>query len=59
MAITAREAQKRLVSLIEQVNDDRIPVEIISRHGNAVLLSRADYEALEGAANLSRLQRNR
>ncbi len=44
MAITASEARKNLFSLIEQVNDDRTPVGIMSRHGNAVLMSREDYD---------------
>ncbi len=44
-AITASEARKQLFGLIERVNDDRIPREITSRRGDAVLLSRQDYEA--------------
>ena len=48
MAITASEARKNLFPLIEKVNDDRTPIEITSRRGDAVLLSRADYEALDG-----------
>src|SRR5258708_36633437 len=54
MVITASEARKNLFPLIEQVNDDRTPVEITSRRGDAVLLSRADYEALEETAHLLR-----
>jgi antitoxin YefM len=54
MAITAGEARKNLVLLIEQVNDDGTPVEITSRRGDAVLMSRADYEALEETAHLLR-----
>ena len=46
MSITASEARKDLFPLIEQVNDDRTPIEITSRRGDAVLLSRADYDAL-------------
>ncbi|HLR95761.1 MAG TPA: type II toxin-antitoxin system Phd/YefM family antitoxin [Jiangellaceae bacterium] len=45
MAITASEARKSLFPLIKQVNDDRTAVEITSKHGNAVLMSVADYEA--------------
>ena len=44
MSITASEARKNLFPLIEQVNDDRTPIEITSRRGNAVLMSRADYD---------------
>jgi antitoxin YefM len=58
MAITAGEARKCLASLIEQVNDDGTPVEILSRNGSAVLLSRSDYEALEETAHLSRSPAN-
>ncbi len=58
MAITASEARKRLFPLIEQVNDDRAPVEITSRAGDAVLMSKADYEALEETAHLLRVPAN-
>jgi antitoxin YefM len=58
MSITASEARKNLFPLIEQVNDDRTPVEITSRRGDAVLMSRADYEALEETAHLLRSPAN-
>jgi antitoxin YefM len=58
MAITASEARKNLFPLIEKVNDDRVPIEITSRRGDAVLLSRADYEALEETAHLLRVPAN-
>lgn len=58
MAINATEARRRLFPLIEQVNNDRRPVEILSRRGNAVLLSREDYEALEETADLLRSPAN-
>jgi antitoxin YefM len=58
MAITATEARKNLFPLIEQVNDDRTPVEITSRRGDAVLMSRADYDALEETAHLLRSPAN-
>ena len=58
MAITASEACRNLFPLIERVNDDRTPIEITSRHGDAVLLSRADYEALEQTAHLLRVPAN-
>ncbi len=50
MAVTASEARKNLFPLIEKVNADRTPVEITSRRGDAVLMSRADYDALEETA---------
>jgi antitoxin YefM len=58
MAITASEARRNLFPLIEQVNNDRMPVEINSRRGNAVLISRDDYEALEETAHLLRSPAN-
>jgi Txe/YoeB family toxin of toxin-antitoxin system len=36
MAITASEARKHLFPLIEQVNEDRTPVEITSKRGDAL-----------------------
>ncbi len=58
MAITASEARKNLFPLIEQVNEDRTPVEITSRRGSAVLLSRSEYDALEETAHLLRAPAN-
>lgn len=58
MAVTASEARKNLFPLIEQVNDDRTPVEITSRRGDAVLMSRADYDALQETAHLLRAPAN-
>jgi antitoxin YefM len=46
MAITASEARKKLFPLIQQVNDDRLPVEIVSNHGRAYLVSADDYESM-------------
>ncbi|HVA23290.1 MAG TPA: type II toxin-antitoxin system prevent-host-death family antitoxin [Chloroflexota bacterium] len=58
MAMTASEARKQLFPLIERVNDDRQPVEITSKRGDAVLLSRADYDALQETAYLLRVPSN-
>jgi len=58
VAITASEARKNLFPFIEQVNDDRQPVEITSKRGDAVLLSRADYDALTETAFLLRVPAN-
>ena len=58
MSITASEARKNLFPLIEQVNDDRTPVHIMSRRGNAVLISQEDYDALEETAHLLRSPAN-
>ncbi|MHB8509123.1 MAG: type II toxin-antitoxin system Phd/YefM family antitoxin [Candidatus Dormibacteria bacterium] len=58
MAVTASEARKNLFPLIEQVNADRTPVEITSRRGDAILISRSEYEALEETAHLLRAPKN-
>lgn len=59
MGITANEARKNLFTLIEQVNDDRQPIEITSKRGDAVLMSRPDYYlALEETARLLRSPAN-
>ena len=54
MAITASEARKNLFPLIEQVNNDRTPIEITSKRGDAVLMAIDDYRALEETAYLLR-----
>ena len=58
MAVTASEARRNLFPLIEQVNQDRAPVEITSRRGHAVLMSLTDYESLEETAHLLRAPAN-
>ena len=58
MALTASEARKSLFPLIEQVNDDHLPVEITSKRGDAVLMSKADYDALTETAYLLRVPAN-
>jgi antitoxin YefM len=58
VAITASEARKNLFPLIEQVNEDRTAIEITSRRGSAVLLSRSEYDSLEETAHLLRAPAN-
>lgn len=58
MAITASEARKNLFPLIEKVNADRVPVEITSRGGRAVLMSADDWEAWQETAYLFRSPAN-
>jgi antitoxin YefM len=53
-AITATDARKRLFGLIQQVNQDHTPVEVVSKHGNAVLISKEDYDAITETAYLLR-----
>jgi len=43
-----------IYSLIQQVNEDHTAVEVVSRHGNAVILSKADYDAMTETAYLLR-----
>ncbi|ABD11918.1 prevent-host-death family protein [Frankia sp. CcI156] len=45
-AISASEARKTLFPLLEQVNADHTPVEIVSKRGNAVLVSKEDWDAI-------------
>lgn len=52
MPITGSVARKNLYALIEQINNDRTPVKIMSRRGDAVLISRAEYLALEETGHL-------
>lgn len=58
MSVTAGEARKNLFALIEKVNNDRVTVEITSRHGSAVLVSADEYTALEETAQLLRVPAN-
>lgn len=52
MSITASEARRNLFPLLEQVNDDRTPIEITSRRGNAVLISADEFAAWTETAHL-------
>jgi len=58
MSITASEARKSLFPLIKQVNEDHDAVEIVSKHGNAVLVSADDFAALREGAYLLRSPAN-
>lgn len=58
MAMSASEARKMLFPLIERVNDDREAVEIVSRKGNAVLMSADEYTAWQETAYLFRSPAN-
>ncbi len=58
MSITASEARKELFPLIKKVNEDHDAVEIVSKHGNAVLLSAEDYAALREGSYLLRSPAN-
>jgi antitoxin YefM len=58
VSISASEARKTLFPLIERVNDDRDAVEIVSRKGNAVLISAEEYAAWQETAYLFRSPAN-
>ncbi|MGY4544051.1 antitoxin YefM [Arthrobacter sp. UYNi723] len=58
MAITASQARAELFPLIEKVNADHTPIEIVSKKGSAVLMSLADYEALQETTYLLRTPAN-
>jgi antitoxin YefM len=58
MAITASQARAELFPLIEKVNADHTPIEIVSKKGSAILMSLADYEALQETAYLLRTPAN-
>lgn len=58
-AITATDARRRLFPLIEQVNNDHTPVEIVHKHGNAVLIAKEDWDAMQETSYLSRGENGR
>jgi antitoxin YefM len=58
MAMSASEARKRLFPLIEQVNDDQEPVEIVSKAGSAYLVSADQWRSLMETAHLLRSPAN-
>ena len=58
MSITASEARKALFPLIKRVNEDHDAIEIVSKHGKAVLISAEDYAALREGAYLLRSPAN-
>lgn len=62
MNISASQARRRLIALIEQVNADRAPVQIVSGTARAYLVAADDYESmaetdylLRSSANATRL----
>ena len=58
MSISASEARRTLYPLIERVNDDQDAIEIVSRKGNAVLISADEYAAWQETAYLFRSPAN-
>lgn len=58
MSMSAGQARKMLLPLIERVNNDRDVVEIVSRKGSAVLMSAEEYAAWRETAYLFRSPAN-
>lgn len=58
MALSASEARKRLFPLIEQVNNDQEPIEIVSKAGTAYLVSADQWRSLMETAYLLRSPAN-
>jgi antitoxin YefM len=56
--MSASEARKRLFPLIEQVNEDQEPVEIVSKAGTAYLVSADQWRSLMETAHLLRSPAN-
>lgn len=58
MSVTASEARKRLFPLIDEVNDDQVAVEIVSKRGTAYLVSADEYHSLKETVYLLQSPRN-
>ncbi len=58
MAITTSEARRDLFGLIERVNLDHTEIEITSKRGSAVLMSKDEYDSLIETAYLLRSPKN-
>ena len=58
VAVSASEARTRLFPLIQQVNDDHVPVRISSKAGDAVLMSAADFDSWQETVYLLRSPAN-
>lgn len=57
-AITTSEARRDLFGLIDRVNQDQTEVEITSKRGSAVLMSKDEYDALVETSYLLRSPEN-
>lgn len=58
MSVTASEARQRLFPLIEEVNDDQVAVEIVSKKGTAYLVPADEYRSLKETVYLLQSPRN-
>jgi len=58
-AVSTSEARRNLFQLVQQVNDDKIAIEIVGRNGNnAVLVSAAEWSSIQETAFLLRSPAN-
>ncbi len=51
-AVSATTARANLYKLIDQVNEDSQPLTITGQRGNAVLISEADWQAIQETLHL-------
>ena len=58
MSVSASEARQRLFPLIQEVNDDQVAVEIVSKKGTAFLVSADEYRSLMETVYLLQSPRN-
>ncbi|MFT9669360.1 type II toxin-antitoxin system Phd/YefM family antitoxin [Streptomyces rhizosphaericola] len=58
MSLAAGEARKKLFPLIKNGNENHEAIEIVSKHGNAVLVRAEDYVALREGSYLLRSPAN-
>jgi antitoxin YefM len=58
VAISASEDRSRLFPLIQQVNDDHVPVRISSGGGDAVLISAEEFDSWQETVYLLRSPAN-
>jgi antitoxin YefM len=58
VTISASEARSRLYPLIQQVNNDHVPVRISSKGGDAVLMSADDFDSWQETIYLLRSPAN-
>ncbi len=45
--LSASEARKRLYSLVDEVKESHVPVQIVGKRSSAVLISEDDWRAIE------------
>ena len=51
--LSASEARKRLYSLVDEVRETHVPVQIVGKRSSAVLVSEEDWRAIEQTLHLA------